>query len=841
MLRTIRSPLIRRMSRLLGAAFAAALLTASSLPGMFAPGLGVASAAEPLTMEARVLLQGHARASAWVGVEIHVENDGPAVVGELRILGGGSAGLTRIARAVEIPTQSAQTFLLFAQPQQFGRSFTVELVANGERIASRDVAYQLHDANQMTVGIVAERPQQIAGALQLGVAGIEPGGPGGGKFGAGQTVVIGLALADLPERVEGWSALDRLIWQDVDTSGLNANQVAALKTWLAGGGRLIVVGGASGAHALNGFPDDILPYRPVATVDAPPATLAGLLREIPDDAIDVPALAGELVRGTALAEVGDRTIAAETTYGSGSVTLIGVDPTASWIGESRSTRDLWVRLLPPRTSSSVTLGDDSQLVSAVSQLPSLALPPIGGMLLLLGAYILLIGPINYLVLKRLDRREWAWLTMPALIALFAVGAFGVGALLRGTDVLLNQIAIVRGAPGTTEGEAQVYVGVFSPSRATYDVEVPGGALLGSPIVGDFSGDGSPLDVLQGEPSRVRNLTVGFGSLRTIRALTATSVPLVDVDIALVDGSLTGTITNRSDVRLERPAIVLGGGVAVLSDLAPGETAQVRISSLDQQPGFSLSDRIFGQSFFGGGTIDDATRTMLVRRSIIDQLTYDPQFGYSGTLNADTAVLLTWADGGLLDVRIAGQSPRTTGTTLYYLPIRMEISGKTTFAGGLVRGTVESVDALDFYRDPYTISLGPGSVTMAYQPLAIGGTFTPTRVDLAMTFGGDQFEGSDGGPIAPLAEIPIPCPEPPAEQPPDCARPAFDGAPEVEVFDRVAGEWRRLPHMAMGQRRSLVDPERYVDPATGVIRVRFVAEGQQHFGFGFQVRLVGDVS
>lgn len=834
MLRTSRTYRTTSPGRQVGAALVA-LFFAILLASGFGSETAVVKAADPLTIEARILLQGHARVGAWLAVEVHLENSGPPVDGELRILGG-SQGATRIARAVQVPTQSSLTYVLFSQPQAFGRSLTIELVAGDQRIATREVNYQLHEANQTTIGIVAERPQGIAGALNV----IGGAGAGGGKFGGGQPVVMALGLADLPDRVEGWSGLDRLVWQDVDTADLTAGQVAALKTWLAGGGRLIVIGGTGGPRSLSGFPDEILPYVPVATLDAPAASLTDLVRGGPADAPDVPALAGPLARGTALATVGTQVVAAETSYGNGGVALIGFDPTTSWLAETKATDALWQRLLPARTSSSINLSDDSQLVSAVSQLPTLALPPIGGMLLLLGGYILLIGPINYLVLRRLDRREWAWVTMPALILLFAVGAFGFGTLLRGTDVLLNQIAIVRGAPGATEGEAQVYIGIFSPGRSTFDVDVPGGALLGAPLAGDFSGDGSAMDVLQGDPARIRNLNVGFGSLRTIRALTAAAVPLVDVDVALVNGVLTGTITNRSEIRLERPAIVLGGGVAVLDDLEPGATAQVNIRSLDQQPGFSLSDRIFGQNFFGGGTLDDATRTMLVRRSIVDQLTYDPQFGYSGTLNVETAVLLAWSDGALLDVRIADQQPRRTGTTLYYLPVRMAVTGNTVFSPGLVRATVESVDALDFYRDPYSISLGPGSVTMAYRPIAIDGTFRATKVELGMTFGGDQFEGSDGGPIEPLETIPVVCggSDPPPGQ--ECVQPAFDGAPEVEVFDLVTGEWRRLPHMAMGQRRSLAEPERYVDPGTGTIRVRFVAEGQQHFGFGFQVRLTGVV-
>ena len=67
--------------------------------------------------------------------------------------------------------------------------------------------------------------------------------------------------------------------------------------------------------------------------------------------------------------------------------------------------------------------------------------------------------------------------MPLLIVVFAVGAYGFGSLLRGSEVIVNEVAIVRGAPGTTEARAQVYVGVFSPSRQAYQLSVPGGALL----------------------------------------------------------------------------------------------------------------------------------------------------------------------------------------------------------------------------------------------------------------------------------------------------------------------------------------------------------------------------
>ena len=65
--------------------------------------------------------------------------------------------------------------------------------------------------------------------------------------------------------------------------------------------------------------------------------------------------------------------------------------------------------------------------------------------------------------------------------------------------------------------------------------------------GDVFGTGTTtaLDVLQGDPSRVRDLAVGFGAIRTIRAEASATGPEVAADLRLVDGRLQGTVTNRS--------------------------------------------------------------------------------------------------------------------------------------------------------------------------------------------------------------------------------------------------------------------------------------------------------
>jgi hypothetical protein len=814
----------RSLDRFLCALAAAGLLLAA----LAAPTM----AADGPTMSARVLLGGHARAGSWIAIAVDLSNDGPAVLGELQTTAG-TSGRTRYAVPVDLPTQSSKRYVIHAQAPAFGGTMTVALVgSDGKAIARRDVQVGLHDATQLVVGIVAERPQQLGAVLRL-----LPGPTGSAA------AIVNLTPADLPERVEAWSVLDRLVWQDVDADELSTPQLAALQGWVAGGGRLVIAGGTAGPDVVSALPDAFLPYRPVVTQDVAPAALLDLVGELPPDAADVPGLAGVLTRGRSLARSGDQVVAAEMPFGTGSVTILGVDPTTGWLATAPGTESLWRRLLPPRSSGSVGVAtsDDSQLLNAVSQLPSMALPPIGTLLLLLVGYVVLVGPVNDLVLRRLDRRELAWITIPALILGFTAGAFAVGAALRGSDVIVNQATIVRGSPDSGRGLALSYAGVFSPTRGTYQVSVPGDALLSAPINGDFFGGAatgsSSLDIVQGDPARVRDLAIGYGSMRTVRAEAAVPAPTISSDLRLEGDVVTGTITNTSDLPLDRPALVVGSNVQTFDSLPAGGSMPVHLQLVSQPFGSGLSDKVVGV-FFDGSVVGLDTQRITVRRAIVDQLTFDPAFGTTFQLPADGPVLLAWSDRPVMDVQVEGQQPRFSSTVLYHLPLPLSITGDVVFRSDLIRSAVVQVDAPFFSKDPFSMSFGQGSLTAAYRPIAFEGTLDASHLALAMNQGGDPGTGIEPaaaeiaptGPAQPL--------EPCTQQP--CADLPADYLPEVEVLDRTTSVWMALPHLSSGVTVALQDPARYVDPDSGTVWVRFQNARPDGIGFSFGIRIDGTV-
>ncbi|MFL5644699.1 MAG: hypothetical protein ACJ78L_05070 [Chloroflexota bacterium] len=833
----LRHPLTPRISpgARRGARFVALI---ALVLGVLGPAALPVSAAGGPTMEARILVGGHARVGSWVAISVHLTNDGPPISAELR-LAGGTQGQTHFGTPVDLPTQADKTYVVYAQPPAFGSELTVDLVEGGTTLATRKAPFTIHDATQLVVAVVAEHPERLVGSIDLppNMNQVAP-------------LIVSLTPEDLPERVEAWASIDRMVWQDTETDRLSPAQLDAMRGWLAGGGRLVIAGGTVGPAALAAFPDTILPFRPVVTTDLPAENLTGLLGELPTGAATVPALSGELIAGRTLATAGDRVVAAERPYGSGGVTLLGFDPSVDWISRSDASHDLWRRILPAKGAGGLSFVDDNLLISAVSQLPALSLPPIGGLILILLVYILLIGPINYLVLVRLDRREWAWFTMPALIVAFAVGAYGFGAALRGSSVVVNEVAVVRGASGTTDGTAQVYLGVFSPTRGVYQVSVPGGALLSAPISGDFfgtTGTANTLDVLQGDPARVRDLGVGFSSLRAIRAETAMKVPLIETDLRLEDGRLKGTVKNSSQQRLERPAVVLGQTVVSVGDLEPGATATVDAPTTFVQFGQSMSDKVVGQGVFGEiGTTPGATR-QYVRHNMIDELTYDPQSQPSNVLPGDGAVVLAWGSDPLLDVTVEGQKPEHLGNVLYYVPTDVTIHGKNTFRADLLGSTVVGTDSQMFSRDPTMISFGRGNATLAYRPIGFDGRFTAS--ELVITMNGDPSGGAEPVAIEPLASNPPACPDLPVDPatgvssaPPskECQSFLNDGLAEVELFDLEGQAWRRLPHFTAGTRYAVGDPARYVDPTSGTVLIRYINDRSDQVGVQVDVALTGTV-
>ena len=82
-------------------------------------------------------------------------------------------------------------------------------------------------------------------------------------------------------------------------------------------------------------------------------------------------------------------------------------------------------------------------------------------------------PVVHVVLRRLDRREWVWLVVPAAAVVVSVGLYVAGIRRGGRDVLVNVISHVQIDPDRATARQAVAAGFFAPTRPQLSVVVPG--------------------------------------------------------------------------------------------------------------------------------------------------------------------------------------------------------------------------------------------------------------------------------------------------------------------------------------------------------------------------------
>ena len=605
----------------------------------------------PITWTITPGYNGTFKLGAWIPVTITIANAGNDLRGELEWRWDASG--IRFAQTIDLPRGARKRVIIPVITDTFGGGATVRLLVGTRVVASERVRFNQMDPSSFVVGIVSQSSNAFGELSRFNSIG-------------GGTTLVRPEPVDLPERWELLQSLDLLVVHDIDTTSLGDAQRAAIALWVADGGQLIVSGDrvstAAGLAAL--LPATVVDSaRQVRVGDF--AAQVGWRPRSPGTALDLLALtphpsAEVLARSPA----GDPVIV-RGQYGAGRIIQTAFDAAAlSGLGDAVS---FWEQLLPghgtqPPWTQLHSIGQ--WVLREALDLPALQLPSLWRLIGFLGLYILLAGPANYLLLRRLDRREWAYLTIPLLVAMFTAAAYVFGATGRGGTASVTALTIVRAAPGSTTGQMLSYVGIFSPTRRSYDVALGPDAFVSNAFSG--RGPGDTFRVRQTEAAvELPSFLIDVGELRAVSAEQPAPAPDVRATFA---GQGTDPITiqveNRGDRPLQDVAVLAGDTVQKVDDLAPGEQRTVVV----EQTGFGGS-----VPFQSGGPIKRGAALEALRGRVFRNGMAMPPEPARDPFDAAAAdppavTLIAWASGPRIDVRLDGRPVEVQGDTLYMWPV-----------------------------------------------------------------------------------------------------------------------------------------------------------------------------
>lgn len=421
-----------------------------------------------VNLEAEIGYDGRFRENLWFPIQVNITNNGDAISGTIIVRPERSSALTNtFSTQVDLASGARQEVMLYATMRNIGTSLTVELfdekndlVADVTRavrqISPRDRLYTVvteNSTNNIDLTSVVATEQEAIQANWF--------------------------IENIPDKAPALYAINTIIISDANTGNLSTSQRDAIIGWINQGGHLIVTGGSNWQETSAGFDTDLLPLQ--ANGSTTTESLESLTRYT---GLSDGNFRGEFVVSTGelspdarvLVEDEDgNPIVVRKRQGSGTVDYIALSPSAEPLRSWNDISTFWHALMTTtyiQPSWSHGLLNLSPAMNSLEILPGVtALPEVLAMIAFLFAYVIVIGPLNYLVLTRINRREFAWVTIPISIIAFSVLAWTTGFNLRGNDVILSRISVVQSWENAETAQIDQFIGLLAPRRANYNLSV----------------------------------------------------------------------------------------------------------------------------------------------------------------------------------------------------------------------------------------------------------------------------------------------------------------------------------------------------------------------------------
>jgi hypothetical protein len=383
-------------------------------------------------------------------------------------LEGGESGFYETA--VVLPEKSRQIHTLYVPAEHSpSEHLMAVLMADNAVVGYVDLAGNPVDLTSLFIGVVGTRQ------------------PTGLRQGWNPQAELGFIRPDeLPDRWFGFSGLDALIWLDGDPGQLrDPAQEMALRRWVIQGGHLIVVRGkATGLQRT--FLEELLPAEVLGDAQGEMTKLISLYgTRAPSGDADYLILKPK-PGAQVLFSYQEHPIGIRGSVGRGQVTIVGIDfvrePFARWSGMT----SVWRHLISKealKTKDQNFVGTYTtdpglfslgsvRLIQLAQQFPGIEPPSMAWAFFLIVVFILLVGPVDYIVLRKLKRFELTWFTFPGLVIGFsAIALFGRGTY-ASENVLSRDMEIVDYYQDYELERGWSVVSVLSIDDASFTIESP---------------------------------------------------------------------------------------------------------------------------------------------------------------------------------------------------------------------------------------------------------------------------------------------------------------------------------------------------------------------------------
>ena len=421
---------------------------------------------------------GKARNGEWFPVTVEIENDGPTFSGEIEIKPS-SFNEQSIRYKIELPNNTRKRLSIPVFNNSNYR-WNAKLLNDG-KVVSKNDNLRIDSIPWFSKLFAAVSDQQSSGPVLPETR--FKNNNANRRF---SPVVVNIQADIFPDNPVTLHGLSSLYLNSKRAINFRAEQASAVSIWVRSGGHLIL--GVDQPSDITGTPwlRELLntQFGLIQNLEVGPLIRDWLSNAgYPVGAIDeefntkfLNATPVRLKDGKTLMSFDGETLIANANRGLGQVTILGFNPEREPIRSWENRAWLWARLAdidsewfvsekPPRDYGRMNVDGLYGMMIDSRQVSKL---PVIWLILLLITYLVIIGPVDRIWLKRINKQMLTWLTFPIYVIFFSFLIYYIGYRLRAGQLEINELHIVDVLPGDQVAlRGRSYTSIYSPSNKDY--------------------------------------------------------------------------------------------------------------------------------------------------------------------------------------------------------------------------------------------------------------------------------------------------------------------------------------------------------------------------------------
>lgn len=543
-----------------------------------------------ISMKAELGFDGYYKIGNYAPFYFEIDNKLKDINGELQVeLPDEMNNLTVYSMQINLPNNSTKKFVMNIPINRFVSKLQVNIVEGKNKVFTRSIRIDPgSNMETLGLGILSDDYESMKYINKIPTN-------NNSQFST-RTVVLNENL--ITENVDILKNFNVLVINNYDTSKLSQEQYGAIKSWVMDGGMLLIGTGPSHSKTLAIFKDDFITGEIGELSTISTKQLYNIAQgSASGQSMQISALSLNLKDSTTVAAEGSFPLVSKIDKGNGSVAVaafdFGLEPLSSWVGRAGFAEKLLQKLLPnlynnPYYNKDIYMNNNMYAVdNSLRNIPELPKAKTLNLVIVLFAYILIVAPVSYLILKKLDKREWMWLTVPIASLIFAFIIYTTGFGTRLNEPIVNVINVVEfGSNGSAIPKS--FAGVFTPNKSNIRVEAADDMGIKPIMLNIYDHYGPmPNPDENREKQVVTKVTV---SPKTVVEFYKTSVwsmkTLVlnnkesitgkfDIKINHSKNAYQGSITNNSGFDLQECYIATSNQVIDIGPIKNGETIELK--------------------------------------------------------------------------------------------------------------------------------------------------------------------------------------------------------------------------------------------------------------------------